>query len=108
MATTDWVVMKGTIKLMEAEAGAVLNYARTIDPFLSELEDGMIVGDVVISQAPAVTMQRTEEESALWSFTRTLHKQIHDAANAAHRGEYNQARDLLLLVQERVNNYMSR
>ncbi len=104
----EWVVLSGATKLMEADASEVLNFVRTLDPFIYELEDGMVIGDVIVSRAPAPAMDRNDQELALWSFSRTLHKQIHDAANASHRGEYNKCKQLLRLAHERLNNFAPR
>ncbi len=104
----EWVVLRDTTKLMEADATEVLNFVRSLDPFICELEDGMTIDNVIVSRAPATEMDRNEQELAMWSFSRTLHKQIHDAANASHRGEYNKCKQLLILVHERLDHFASR
>jgi hypothetical protein len=104
----QWVVMRNGTKVMESGAGEALHYARTLDPFVAELEDGLELGDVIIIRAPRTDTRRSEEEEALWSFSRTLHRQIHDASEAAYRGETNKAMELLHLVRDRVNHFIGK
>lgn len=107
MASSKWVVVLEDQKVMEAEAGPVLAFLRTLDPFISALEDGMEVSGHLVCRATEPTIERTEEEKALWSFTSTLHTQIHNASDAAGRGETNQAMALLFLVRDRINHFLS-
>ena len=104
----EWLVMKGSVKLMESGETEILNYVRTVDPFVHELTDGMTVGDLIISKSPRLEMKRSDDEAAIWSFTRTLHKQIHDASDAAYRGQYKKSKKLLKLVQTRLNHFLSK
>lgn len=101
-----WVVVLADQKVMEDQAGPVLAFLRTLDPFISELEDGMDVEGHLVTRAVEPVVQRSEEEKALWSFTSTLHTQIHNAADAANRGQVNQAMGLLFLVRDRINHFL--
>lgn len=107
MASSKWVVVFPDRKVMEDEAGPVLAFVRQLDPFISALEDGMEVDGHLVCRAVEPAVKRTEEEKALWSFTSTLHTQIHNAADAAGRGEVNRAMQLLFLVRDRINHFLS-
>ena len=107
MASSKWVVVRADRKVMEDNAGPVLAFLRSLDPFVSDLEDGMEVEGHLVTRAVQPVIERSEEEKALWSFASTLHTQIHNAADAAGRGETNTAMSLLFLVRDRINHFLS-
>lgn len=101
-----WVVVSPCGETREVDERVALDFARSLDPFVTELEEGMEAGNYTFSSAAKPTVQRSEEEKALWSFTSTLHTQIHKAADAAGRGETNAAMDFLFLVRDRINHFL--
>ena len=102
-----WVVVASCGETREMDERAALELARSVDPFVTELEEGMEAGQYAFSRAAKPTIRRSEEEKALWSFASTLHTQIHNAADAAGRGETNTAMNLLHLVRDRINHFLS-
>ena len=105
MAITNWVVTEGTRKIMEGTEQEVLSLIQEHDPFISLLRDGLKVDGLLISRIDAEPIERTESEKALRAFTASIHKQIHDAADAAFRSEENKSRHLLKIIEERVIHF---
>lgn len=103
-----WILSDEGNKVVEGTYSKVLSAVSDLDPFVSFLTDGMKVKNYVVTEHEPVAKQRTEDEKRLRSFTSTLHKQIHDADEAAYRGEANKANDLLVTIKDRLDHYMKR
>ena len=106
MAKSNWLLTRGTSKIWEGTHDEVLSLVSEEDPFIVELRDGMKVGDSLVTHIVNEPIQRSEEEKSLRAFTSSIHKQIHDAADAAYRNQPNQSLRLLETVQERLNHFM--
>lgn len=100
------MLSRGASKIWEGTHDEVLSLIAEEDPFIMELRDGMKVGDSLVTHVVNEPIQRSEQEKSLRAFTSSIHKQIHDAAEAAYRSQPNQCLRLLEIVQERLNHFM--
>lgn len=105
MATSKWVVTEGAHKIMEGTHDEVLSLINEHDPFIGRLRDGQKIQDLLVTRVERYEIPRTESEKALRAFTASIHKQIHDAADAAYRSETNKCKELLEIVRDRINYF---
>ncbi len=105
---SNWVLTEGDHKIMEGTHAEVLSLVNEHDPFITRLKDGQKVNGLLLTKVDYQPIHRTEGEKVLRAFTASIHKEIHDAADAAYRSEYNKAESLLVVIQDRVNNFLSR
>ncbi|PWL23079.1 MAG: hypothetical protein DCO99_03600 [Synechococcus sp. XM-24] len=108
MAKAEWILTEGASKVAQGSHAQILALVRERDPFISQLRDGANICGYTVGRVVAEPVERSDSERDLRAFTLSLHKQIHDAADAAHRCEYNKSRRLLLKAQERLNHYLGR
>jgi hypothetical protein len=108
MARAEWVVTEGSQRIAQGTHAEILALINERDPFVIALSDGMTIHGLTVAEVQEEPIQRTEEERMLRAFSDSLHGQIHTAADAAYRGEYNKCRELLRLVHERLNNFAPR
>lgn len=107
MAKTDWIVTEGSRKVAQGTHKDILRIVNERDPFITTLADGMQVNGLTIAHVEQPKDERSEQERSLRAFTASLHKQIHDASDAAYRGQYKKSQKLLKLVQTRLNHFLS-
>jgi hypothetical protein len=78
------------------------------DPFITTLADGMQIAGLTVAYVEQPKDERSEVERSMRAFTASLYKQIHDASDAAYRGQYKKSQKLLKLVQTRLNHFLSK